>query len=78
MDLKKLTRKARYGHRSYLYWHSADGSLVWASYDRENIKRAILSVGFRGRFYWLDGSGNRHIARRWSMMTTLYRCAPRA
>ena len=76
MNLEALTRKARYGHRQYLYWYDRDGLLQWAYYSRQNIKAAILSVGCRGRFYWLDGSGCTHVARTFRMMIHLWRCAP--
>ncbi len=76
-DLATLQRKARYGHKSFVYWYAADGSLNWAQYSRAAIKQAILSVGVNGRFYWLDGSGCSHVARSFRMMTTLWRCAPK-
>lgn len=75
MTHEELRRKARYGHRAYLYWRDATGGLQWAPYGSEGIKRAILAVGIRGRFCWYDGGGISHIAREFPMMIHLWRCA---
>jgi len=77
MDSEKLRRKARYGHRSYLYWHGRNGEFRHAPYSREGIKAALLEVGAKGRFYWYDSTGNSNIARSLSYMIHLWRCAPR-
>ncbi len=75
MTREELRRKARYGHRSYLYWSSAAGELGFAPYGRDGLKAAILEVGAKGRFYWFDESGNSNIARSLSYMIHLWRCA---
>jgi hypothetical protein len=75
MDLTALRRKARYGHRSYLYWHNASGELQFAPYGKSGLKRAILDVGVRGRFFWYNETGVSHIARSFSFMIHLWRCA---
>lgn len=77
MDMPALVRKARYGHKQIVFWYAPDGSLNWAHYSRENIKKAILTVGAKGRFYWLDGAGCRHVAMSLRMMIHIWRCAPR-
>lgn len=76
LELASLQRRARYGHKQILYWMNAEGALQHAPYSRENIKRAILAVGAKGRFYWLDTSGSSHVARSLRMMIHLWRCAP--
>jgi hypothetical protein len=53
----ELRRKARYGHRSYVYWTDREGALRWAPYGRDGIKAAILAVGAKGRFSLLDEGG---------------------
>lgn len=75
MTHEELRRKARYGHRSYVYWTDHAGSLQWAPYDKAGLKTAILSVGAKGRFYWFDANGNSNIARSLSYMIHLWRCA---
>lgn len=75
MTIEQLRKKARYGHKSYLHWVSKDGEFCWAPYGKAGVKDAILAVGTKGRFYWLDGSGNSNIARKFSYMIHLWRCA---
>jgi len=70
-----VERKARYGHRSYLYWRGDDGVFHFALYSHAAIKAAILAVGCHGRFYWCDAAGVSHIARSFSFMIYLWRCA---
>lgn len=74
MTHEELRKKARYGHRSYLYW-TANGEFRWAPYSKAAIKAAILDVGVKGRLYWFDGAGNSHIARSFAMMIRIWRCA---
>jgi hypothetical protein len=72
-------RKARYGHKSYLVWTDRSGEQQYALYNKANIKRAILDVGTKGRFYWLSAStGVSNIARSFSYMLHLLKCAPGA
>lgn len=75
MTREALQRKARYGHRSYLYWFDREGVMQWAAYGKAGIKAAILAVGTQGRFYWFDGAGCSNIARSFSYMLHLWRCA---
>lgn len=74
-ELAALRRKARYGHRAYLYWWDRRGALQWAMYNKSNIKRAILDVGCRGRFFWYDSAGISNIASSFRYMLHLWRCA---
>ncbi len=75
MTHEELRRRARYGHRCWLYWQNRDGSLGFAPYGRDGIKQAILAVGTKGRFYWYDQHGSSNIARSFSYMIHLWRCA---
>lgn len=75
--LDQLRRKARYGHRSYVYWYDADGALSFEPYGRAGIKRALLSVGGKGRFFWIDSAGNSNIVKSLSFAIHLWRCAPK-
>lgn len=76
MDMNTLVKKARYGHKSYLYWYEADGTLSYGLYNKANWKRAILSVGLHGRVFWLDAStATSNIARTFGYMIHLWRCA---
>ena len=75
MTMDKLTRKARYGHRSFVYWY-LDGELQFAVYSKAAIKKAILIVGAKGRFYVMDGCGVSQVARTFRMMLYMWRCAP--
>ena len=74
-DRETLRRKARYGHRSYLYWTSKDGAFHFAPYCKAGIKSALLDVGGKGRFYWFDGAGNSNIAQSLPYMIYIWRCA---
>jgi hypothetical protein len=78
VDREALQRKARYGHRCYLYWYARDGSFQWAPYGKQHLKAAILAVGTKGRFYWYDATGCSNIARSFSYMLHLWKCAPSA
>ena len=75
MTLEELRRKARFGHRSYLYWTAPNGEFRFAPYGKVGLKAALLSVGARGRFYWFDSAGNSNIARSLPYMIHLWRCA---
>lgn len=75
MTREELRRKARYGHRSWLYWTGRDGGLRFAPYGKDGLKAAILEVGAKGRLYWFDECGNSNIARSLSYMIHLWRCA---
>jgi hypothetical protein len=75
MDINHLRRKARYGHKAYLYWRSEDGAFCWAPYDPDGIKRAIIGSRHVGRFYWFDEAGNSNIARSLDYQLYLWRCA---
>jgi len=74
-----IRRKARFGHRSYVVWTDRNGELQHGIYNKATIKRAILAVGTNGRFTWLDAStGISNIARSFSYMLHLLKCAPGA
>jgi hypothetical protein len=75
MTLEELRRKARFGHRAYLYWTDAAGRFQHAAYNRDAIKRAILDVGVRGKFFWFDSAGCSNVARSFAYMVHLWRCA---
>lgn len=75
MTHEQLRRKARYGHRAYVYWTAPSGELRFAPYGTPGLKRALLDVGARGRFYWYDSAGNSNVARSLSYMIHLWRCA---
>lgn len=74
---QEAVRKARYGHKAYIVWTDRAGIQRYALYNKQNIKLAILAVGTKGRFYWLDAStGVSNIARSFSYMLHLLKCAP--
>lgn len=75
MDREQLRRKARYGHRAWLYWNAPCGAFRFAPYGRAGIKAAMIDVGAKGRFYWFDSAGNSNLARSLSYMIHLWRCA---
>lgn len=75
MTHEQLKRKARYGHRAYVYWTDRAGELRHAPYGKPGLKQALLGVGARGRFYWYDAAGNSNIARSLPYMIHLWRCA---
>lgn len=75
VTFEQLRNKARYGHRAYVYWTDRAGILRFSPYGRSGLKEAILSVGAKGRIYWLDSGGNSNIARSFSYMLHLWRCA---
>lgn len=75
MTHEELRRKARYGHRAYLYWTNREGAFCFAPYGKAGLKAAILDVGAKGRLFWFDSAGNSNIARSLSYMIHLWRCA---
>lgn len=77
MTFDALRRKARYGHRSYVYWQDAEGALQFAPYGRAGLKAAILATRSKRPMTWLDSTGCGHIARTLSYKLHLWRCAPR-
>jgi hypothetical protein len=72
--LAELERKARFGHRKIIYWQK-DGEIHHCNFNKDGIKKAILSVGINGRWYWLDGSGCSHIVKNFRFGIHLWRCA---
>lgn len=77
ITLEEIRRKARYGHRAYVYWRDAAGALSFAAYGRAGLKSAILATGSKRPIHWLDGAGCSHIARGLDYKIHLWRCAPR-
>jgi hypothetical protein len=59
-------RKARFGHRDWVYWTSADSVGMAAPASRESVKAALLDIGTRGRFLILAGSTGVGHLQRWS------------
>lgn len=49
MTHEELRRKARYGHRAYLYWTNWEGVFCFAPYGKAGLKAAILDVGAKRR-----------------------------
>lgn len=77
MDITELRRKARYGHRSYVYWTDGAGAFRFAPYGRAGLKAAIIDGRGRRPIFWLDSAGSSNIARSLSFMLHLWRCAGR-
>lgn len=75
MTHQELRRKARYGHRAYVYWTAPNSEFRYAPYTKAGLKSALLDVGAKGRFYWFDSVGNSNIASSLSYMIHLWRCA---
>lgn len=73
-----VQRKARYGHRSYVFWRDGAGVEHFATYNRAGIKAALLAVGAKGRFtFFSPSTGTPNLARSLAYMIHLWRCAPR-
>ena len=47
----------------------------FAPYGKVGLKAAILDVGTQGKLFWFDSAGNSNIARSFSYMIHLWRCA---
>jgi hypothetical protein len=78
MTMEALRRKARYGHRSYVYWQTDGGDLRFEPYGRRGLKAGILDTRSRRPLFYIDGTGNSHIARSLSFKLHLWRCAGHA
>ena len=50
MELAEVKKKARYGHRDWLFWQD-NGQPKAAVKSRDAIKRAMLATGTQGRFF---------------------------
>lgn len=65
MPLQEAARKARYGHREWVYWTRRDGSGFAAPAGSHSIKAAMLDVGTAGRFLILAASTGVAHLQRW-------------
>lgn len=56
MTFQEAQRKARFGHRDWIFFTDKDGSDVCERSSASVIKRAMLATGTSGRFYLLAAS----------------------
>lgn len=54
--LAEAVRKARYGHRDWIFWTDKAGTDHFESKSRDSIKKALLSAGTQGRWYIIDAN----------------------
>ncbi|QRM34891.1 hypothetical protein [Microvirga sp. VF16] len=54
--LQYAQRKARYGHRDWLFWTDRSGSSQCAPKSKESIKKAMLASGTQGRWFVVSAS----------------------
>lgn len=64
--LAEAKRKARYGHRDWVYWIDKSGIDHFALKSKDSVKQAMLATGTQGMWYIIDAnSGVLFIARWW-------------
>lgn len=74
MNLYQQTeRKSRYGRRDWLYWTDREGVAQAEVKSRASIKKALLAIGTKGRFYLISGGISQII--RWRIGIIMWRNA---
>lgn len=58
-------RKARYGHRDWLFWRRRDGVECYAQRSADAVKAALLDIGTQGWFTVLSASTGVPMKMRW-------------
>lgn len=51
MTLQEVQKKARFGHRDWVFFRNAEGASHAARFARDSIKAALLATGCSGHFY---------------------------
>lgn len=60
-------RKARYGHRNWLFWADKTGQKKAALMTPASVKQAMLDSGTQGKFLLMHSSGGGGLLTDWSM-----------
>ncbi len=56
MTFQEVQRKARFGHRDWLFWRGRDGGERFQQRSAQAVKNALLDIGTQGRFSLLSAS----------------------
>lgn len=66
LDLQTAQKKARFGHRDWVYWTRRDGVGMAAPASRASVKSAMVDLGTSGRFLLLAASTGVPHLQRWN------------
>ena len=55
MELAEVKKKARYGHRDWLFWQDKGEQRAEVK-SRDAIKRAMLATGTQGKFFLVSAN----------------------
>lgn len=78
--LEDAVRRARYGHRSWLFWRDRQGMPHAERKSRESIKRCLLDVGTKGNWVLVQANTGHLLKGFWWLGINLinqykYNCA---
>lgn len=71
--LNTAVRKAKHGHRDWLYWKERDGSAKIAPVEAESLKTAMLARGTKGYFTLVAGNSGTFHHMTWPLAICLFR-----
>jgi hypothetical protein len=63
--METAVRKARHGHRDWLYWRDRDGAAKIGPATADNLKSAMLSCGTQKSFTLIEGNNTRFHRMTW-------------
>lgn len=68
------TRKAKFGScRNWLVWEQSPGDYAIGRFNTQNVKRALLSVGTRGKFFSICGVTGHTFRVKWREGIVMFR-----
>lgn len=65
--METAVRKARYGHRDWLFWRDREGTARIGPADANNFKTAMLACGTQKGFTLIEGSNARFHRMTWPL-----------
>jgi hypothetical protein len=68
--METAVRKARHGHRDWLYWRDRAGQAQIGPATAENLKAAMLACGTQKSFTLIEGNTTRFHKMTWPIAVT--------
>jgi hypothetical protein len=75
LTLQEAQRKARYGRKDWVGYRDRSGAYQAEPRTTASIKRAMLSVGTKGRFTVIEANSGVLLAMSWRIGVTMLRNA---
>ncbi|ADO59894.1 hypothetical protein [Paenibacillus polymyxa] len=69
--LQTAKRKARYGHRDWVYWKDENGDEHTEVKSSSSVKKAMISVGSKGRYFVVCANNGNLMLGNWRMGITM-------